>query len=320
MLDVSYLVPRPLRVGAVIFGLGAACFVGLALSKQDPNFYAAAIVPGFLALGFFLSTPKSFSLILREEGIELDGGELIHYADILGLRWAGRAIPMSSGLPAKSGIIDVLHTRGFTRIRGIHGCSSAQLYEFLYERLPIIGEDYYDPKLGDFVNAQTQIFGDDQIWTYTRRSTKNFKPPNLFRFRSFFLLLAGIALIIVGATDVVAKPWTGFGIFVFIVAFFLWVGSFAARVDATGKKIAEASLIITPAGLALSQGDSKGRLRWDEIATIDPPGAARRIGQNVMTNGIRINVAGATIVIADVYDSPIQVIHDRITSYWHSPV
>jgi hypothetical protein len=80
----------------------------------------------------------------------------------------------------------------------------------------------------------------------------------------------------------------------------------------------EASLVIGPLGLAVVQGDLKGEMRWGELRQLHmkAPRFAAYANRMKLGPGIRLVVEGATIVIADLYDRPLRVIHQRIMDYW----
>ncbi len=79
------------------------------------------------------------------------------------------------------------------------------------------------------------------------------------------------------------------------------------------KNWREASLVIGPAGLALSQGDLTGELRWKELRDVKFKDKAAT-GQR----RIELRVEGAQINIMDLYDSPMNEIHRQITQYWNA--
>ena len=80
------------------------------------------------------------------------------------------------------------------------------------------------------------------------------------------------------------------------------------------------SLVLTPVGLAMIQGDLTGELTWDQIRSVKLRLKPRRfqiIGDTTMgLQGIILNVEAAVILIADLYDRPIESIHERILGYW----
>lgn len=79
----------------------------------------------------------------------------------------------------------------------------------------------------------------------------------------------------------------------------------------------KASLVIGPRGLALAQGPIEGHMVWDELKDVRfrPPGGSFQ-PENATPRGIELRFAGATVIIPDIYDPPLHVIHERIMGYW----
>ena len=94
-----------------------------------------------------------------------------------------------------------------------------------------------------------------------------------------------------------------------------WFG--AVRRGHLGRKedLAGSSLVIGPDGLAMIQGRLRGELAWDEVLDI---ALARRGGRpsDGIGPGLVLLVEGAAIPIADLYDRPIAMIHERLLCYW----
>jgi hypothetical protein len=67
-----------------------------------------------------------------------------------------------------------------------------------------------------------------------------------------------------------------------------------------------ASLAISPEGLAMVQGEMKGELRWDEVQSVranKKPLGGFRLSSATPGPAIVLKVQGATIHIADIYES-----------------
>ena len=78
------------------------------------------------------------------------------------------------------------------------------------------------------------------------------------------------------------------------------------------------SLVLSPVGLALVQGDLQGELRWEQLRDVQLVSKPRffQMGQENVRTGIWLRVEGAQIVIADIYDRPLPIIFERIKAYW----
>jgi hypothetical protein len=71
--------------------------------------------------------------------------------------------------------------------------------------------------------------------------------------------------------------------------------------------------------LPKNQADLKGQMRWDEVKEINF--VRRTSGKQFFFgglggHGIVLKVAGAMIVIPDVYDRPLPLIHQLLLYYW----
>ncbi len=115
-------------------------------------------------------------------------------------------------------------------------------------------------------------------------------------------------------------PWLPVGI---VLAVFggLFYLLFRLPATATGVRIKnwrQASLVISPVGLAMVQGDVQGELRWNEVQNVQLRGRAKGIHVTSETTkpGIVLSVEGAKILIADIYDQPLATIHEKILEYW----
>jgi hypothetical protein len=84
------------------------------------------------------------------------------------------------------------------------------------------------------------------------------------------------------------------------------------------KNWRKASLVISPVGLAMVQGDVQGELRWNEVQNVRLRGRAKGIHVTSETTmpGIVLSVEGAKILIADIYDRPLAAIYENILKYW----
>ena len=115
--------------------------------------------------------------------------------------------------------------------------------------------------------------------------------------------------------------WVGVGIFCLFLWLFvlLFVNSWNPDPRRGIKNSDGSSLIISPQGLALVQGNVAGELLWREVR-----GLKRRARERIRISaadtrvapGLHLDVGGAAIWIADIYDQPLDVIEKRIRQYW----
>jgi hypothetical protein len=118
------------------------------------------------------------------------------------------------------------------------------------------------------------------------------------------------------------EPWIVNGIVLVIVGFVVWLCLFfGQRHPNSGiRKRDQASVVIGPSGLAMTQGNTKGRMRWEELRDVHLSTGTQsfRFGGDLGPAGIRLVVEGAQIVVADIYDRPLPLIYGRIRRYWQT--
>ena len=88
----------------------------------------------------------------------------------------------------------------------------------------------------------------------------------------------------------------------------------AAEPNSALAKHRDSCLVIGPAGIALTQGDLFGELRWAEVRTaklVLPSSQSRR-------RRIRLQVEGAHVEVLDLYNGPLDEIFNRIDQYWRA--
>jgi hypothetical protein len=76
--------------------------------------------------------------------------------------------------------------------------------------------------------------------------------------------------------------------------------------------------VISPVGLALTQGTTQGQMRWDELRGVHFRVIPKqfRLQHHDHLTGIILKFEGATLAIADIYDRPLHIIYQRIIDYW----
>ena len=100
-----------------------------------------------------------------------------------------------------------------------------------------------------------------------------------------------------------------------MIALLVWVGPMGPRIPNWKKS----ALVISPGGMAMVQGDMTGQLRWDELRDIrfrPKPTFLGLQSAGAGMLGIHLVVAGATIVVLDLYDRPLEMIHEQLRAYW----
>lgn len=322
MIDQTVESSSPLPAVAVIFG-AVALFLGVfAVATGSLHWAIGALLPLAMALAIWLVPEPSFRGQFTAQGIELaDQSVIIPYEDIEGLTAKGRpGDPLKAGPPHYP--MQVIHAGGVLVIPARLNVPSDDVYRFLLSRFPACGSRAVNPTLADYLREQEATFGADRVWSYCARRHLGLRfPARKARAGSLAACLTGLAWIAVGIAGKQAfVGWIVAGSLTSLVAGFtfliFWVQSRSPLVKM--KNWREASLVISPVGLAMVQGTEKGKMRWDELRKIKLNVAglfdADRNGPN--RPGLIVHVAGADFAIKDIYDQPLPLILERIKQYW----
>ncbi len=132
---------------------------------------------------------------------------------------------------------------------------------------------------------------------------------------------------IVGALSTSGKQrselmlWIFAGGALFIMGLLCWIILASREKYGTTVKNAlqNSSLIVSPSGIALIQGDLKGLLRWDEVRKVTirkKPRFLEVSSRNRRFGELQISISGAEINIPDIYDRPLPLIKKVIYRYW----
>ncbi len=208
----------------------------------------------------------------------------------------------------------VYHSRGIYELPANLSVDRGELHAFLIDSRDRHREPKIHMNLVTHLADQQEKFGADHVWYYRGRSI--IRAPRSLRLLHAVLAalaLAGVVWTVAGmAVD--AKPWVGGGLMTAVVCGLLLLATLARPSPPLKiKNWRTASLIISPLGIALSQGDVQGQLRWSELRDMK---LVKGLGRTAV---VRLDVSGAYIVIADVYDAPLSTIFGQMRGYWKQP-
>jgi hypothetical protein len=309
-------------VAALLFLLAAVSLVVLGIAIKNPHPLMGAALPLCIGVALFWLRDRPFVAEFSATAIECRNPDLIvPYDSLHGLRPIGRSEdPRKPGPRAYP--IHVIHEGGVFRIPKRLNVPSDDVYRFLYEQFPPEGERGVDPALGDYLDEQQKAFGPERVWSYRARShLGSFTAYRVGRAVSLAVMVAGGAWVVLGLS-LRFKDWgVWVGIGSFLVFFgFLFFMAFLASTRQVGriKNWKQASLVISPVGMALVQGDIKGQMRWDELRDLQLKTKRGSFTMNADTAmpGIVLTFAGASVTIVDIYDQPLHLIFERIRRYW----
>ncbi len=295
----------------------AAASAATGLALRETWLLLLAIPPAALGLTRALWRVPPVSVRLGEQGLDVTGPRRlsIRYGEMLEVWPIGPPVAAGQPLPAAFAI-EIVHTRGRLRLPAT---SPRDLYAFLRGRLPIcILSGPLPPALADYRRQHEASFGAERVFAWrTRRG-----PLVPDRTAALQCALALGVTIVLWLAAAAALPALRAGLIAASLAAAI-VGplgllvAWSVRRQAASAMTTNAALVVTPVGLALQQGTLAGQIAWQEIQRVEWSGRSFLYAQPAdAQQGVRLVVAGAAICIQDVYDRPLQEIHERILAYW----
>jgi hypothetical protein len=307
---------RPgLPTGAVLWSLAAIACGALAFFFNVAALFAVAAISATIATTLFVSRERPFKARLDENGLALlHSGEQIRYTEIESLA----AGPSPGGKDAYQFALDIRAATRIVRVPAAINVPIGDLVRFLRSKMPPRIVAVPDPDVDEYLNRQMEQFGPQSVaWYGPARDAPGLTRPSVRRawLASF---LAGLVVLIVGVAMLENRDggpgnrravdhYTGV---IAVGAVSLIVGllgllihiSLTRQSQPKVKNLELTSLVISPQGIALRQGDLKGELKWEEIRGV-------KLRRN---KPLSLQLAGVTIPIFNIYDRSLVEIHDRI--------
>jgi hypothetical protein len=293
-----------------IFGVAslivAVACAGISFGTKNGNWAFFSILPAAIGAALLLVRNSEFRADVTSDGLYLsDSGENIPYANIR------RVWHANAGL--KSSTIFVFHQEGLVRIPRCEGTNNEELYAFLKSVVPAPEIPSVNPALRNFLQSQASTFGIDRVWVHNARPLAAEKHGRRSRAVILAAMATGFAWMVLGFSQ--KFDWGSAGLVLFIVSILAWLIWLTQNQNSPKqfrvKNWEASSLVISPAALALVQGDLTGELRWSEVR-----GLKFRNSTASRTRRVEVLVDGAQIQIRDLYDGPLTEIHRQIEHYW----
>ncbi len=315
--------PKP-AVAVWILCVLAVVLVALSFAINSIHPAIAAVFPAILAILLSLGQKSGFYADFTSESLNVDQPRIaIRYAEILGL-----VAPKRPGDPETSGPkhypIEVIYPGGVLSIPAHLNVPSDEVYRFLYSHIREQQSQHVHRKLRDHLDKEIGVFGPQKVFVYHGREEQG-------SAGSFFAVIAWmVAMTISGLVWVTVeatmnrkdmKFWQAFGWFFFgfglLFWLIMWLVSRQYKVGNSIKNPSESSLIISPRGLALVQGDLEGVMEWEELKDVKYNSKPAPAAQGKPAgHGVRLHFGDIDIWIADIYDCPVWMIYQRILDYW----
>jgi hypothetical protein len=309
--EIPFAVARTPWAAVVAAAAVVGC-IGVGIKNKEEGPVIAAILPAAIAVALWAVAEPSIEGQVSAEGVELFRPRGLIPFDAI--QKIDAEVP-PFGPPPPSYRIKVYHHQGLLTIPAGPGVDSRAIHAAILSRLEPGGSRQVHPALADYLGRNLAVFGPDRVWSYRATSHGGeSKSGRVIRALGLATLATGFAWMVISSTagGAVATTWAQLGAALFgwsiLVLAVSWAISTRLGRLARIKEWRASSLVISPVGLAMVQGKIRGELAWDQIHDV-------RLGSR--GQGITLTVEGAQIVIVDLYDRPIELIHERILRYWN---
>ncbi|HVU87886.1 MAG TPA: hypothetical protein VHD36_11235 [Pirellulales bacterium] len=295
--------------GTIFWLAVGGTMIGASFLLGNRHWAVAAAAPILLGLALLWARGKPLHVRVTETGLETGGPlDVIPYESLEMLSFAG-----GDPLSPKSTLY-VYHQRGILALPADLSVDRGELQAFLAHCLATFKRPRVPANLAGYLADQQAKFGGQHVWTYGGRNIIRSPRKNLARTVLGTLALTGLVWIVAGAVMGGHETWIGAGIICGLLFGLLFLATLARPAPPLRiKNWRDACLVISPLGIALSQGDTHGQMRWSELRDMK---LIQPRGTPVL---LRLNVAGAQILLPDIYDAPLATIHQQMRDYWRRP-
>ena len=312
MIGLSFESQTKFPLVATLFALAGAALVAVAIVEKNVHVAIFAMLPVFLAVGLWFAAGRRMSAIVHEDRLEfIQPRRAIPYQEFRRVCFTGE--DARRNMP-----IIVETSQGMFTIPPLRDGSSVELYRFLLGKTPPVEPREPHPDLANYTRSQQEEFGSDRVEVYQARKTSL---KTLFQvgrpgvYASLATLLTGVfwvaASFAITHKDAIAWTIWGFLLIFFGIVFWLFFRQQSGGGAKATRENANACLVISPVGIAMIQGDIRGKLRWDEVRKVVSAGKARGFHLTAV-RGLQLFVDGSAIQVLDIYDVPLSEIEGRI--------
>jgi hypothetical protein len=311
---------RPPIFAAVMFAFAIGCeLFGVAL--KNGHWAIAGLLPFTIAAVLWLTKERSFAGKLTPQGLLILPGSAVIAYDRMRSIWPAdaREAARSNG---QSYAFHLQHDGDVLYVPARLNVATGELVDFLKTKIPTVQSVPANSAVAQYMKRQVETFGADHVWTFGARRQLGFDRGRS-QYRTVFVMLGlavvGLIWCIIGASlkhgewGTIGGVAIFFGLFLALI-FYALAKNRVPRI----KNWQSASLVVCPVGIALAQGDLCGELRWKEIRNVRLKYGSGFLASDAATwgRGIVVSVDGADLMVADLYDAPIQTIYDRIAELW----
>jgi hypothetical protein len=315
LIDWTIRERRGFMFGAAVWTLVGMALVTLAAMNANVHLALASVAPMTIALMLVLLRRRPFTCHVDED-------QLIFERPKLTLPLAA-VEQLIAGVARKEAFV-ICHAGGFVAVPTNLSIPWQAFRAFLRDNLqPQIVRPRLLARLQKYYDRNAAMFGNRQVHAFWARDEQTLTKSDGRTVLAITLgLLAAAAIwIAVGFNGRAYEGWR-------IAGGVLGIGSLIlaglhkahSRQGMPDKKESRnVGLVVGPAGLALVQGELVGELRWEEVRKIANRGksASFTLDSRGTQPCIRLDVAGASIMVFDLYHRPLFHIHELIESLWH---
>jgi hypothetical protein len=311
---------------SVLLLLGAVGLTVAAVVSGEIQLFFGAVPLGLVGGALWLTRRRAFEVEFTETGFETgDPPTRVAYEDVERVLADGKPMdPFQRGRMRFP--IHVYHKNGIVKFPPRLEVHSADVYAFLLRQLPAGGDGVVHDALFGYLERELRKFEQSDVFIYGARTSRRFRaPPGRGQLVCAMIVLSSLIWCAIGLSFNRFIVWAGVGGVVGLYTGLFWLAlwSIRRRLDVKVPKGERASLVLSPRGLALVQGDLHGQLVWDEVLDVKlnsrsswfQPYVARSDSKNLQP-GLTLKVAGADIQLHDVYDRPLQLIYQQLSYYW----
>jgi hypothetical protein len=315
---------QPFPLGSLLLAVGGLGLVVLSLVFWITPPALLSVPLWVLAGVLLLSWRGRFVLELTETTLEVrSSGLSIPFQDIESLTASGRpANPFQKGRPHYP--IEVGYPNGVLHIPSRLNVPSDQVYLFLFQHLAREEAQKGVREVHSLVQAyfkyQERRHGRERVHVYRARERTYPRSNTGLWLATNTLLGTGLIwllLVILFHDKQWDLPvWGVLGGFLIFIGAVLAIGALTSQFSRK-TKLHGACIVLCPDGLALVQGQLQGQLRWPELKKVKLQRARHFTWTNHPVGpGVLLQVEGASMLIADVYDRPAAVIYQQLCFYW----
>ncbi len=302
----------------ILVALATTVYFGT-VGSRDAAAIGGATIPILLATAAGLGARRRVEARFLDDSIDVQRPHRrrIEFSQVIAMQILPRALRASRRVARPAGLI-LYDANGCWVIPRKLTHRLADVIEFIASRIGFGGSRQIDARLMQYLQAQERTFGVDRVYCLVGRTMP--APRYGASLMLFGVVIIAAALLL----PLAATPGGNSADNYAALCAFVPIGVLAilfgvARMPGVPKKLRSSSLVISPVGLALIQGEVVGQLEWAEMNDLRRGSVAytrRSFEFSRASQGLMLRVEGADIGIADIYDRPTAMIERLIRLYW----